>query len=67
LSSLAVEGEVRVPVPGRHLITLNKHGFALHDDGGLQADGEETFAGTRGNDEDAPKAVVLSPSLGTLK
>jgi hypothetical protein len=54
LSSLAVEGEVRVTVPGRHLITLNKHGFALHDDGGLQADGEETFAGTRGNDEDAP-------------
>jgi hypothetical protein len=26
-----------------------------------------TFAGTRGNDENAPKAVVLSPSLGTLK
>ena len=33
----------------------DKHGFALHDDGGLQADCEETFAGTRGNDEDAPK------------
>jgi hypothetical protein len=28
---------------------------------------EGTFAGTRGNDEVAPKAVVLSPALGTLK
>ena len=36
----------------------DKHGFALHDDAGLQADGEETFAGTRGNDEDAPIPAV---------
>jgi hypothetical protein len=32
-----------------------------------KSDCEGTFAGASGNDEDAPKAVVLSPSLGTLK
>ena len=32
----------------------------MHDDGGLQADSEETFAGTRGNDKDAPEADLSS-------
>jgi transposase len=45
----------------------DKHGFALHDDGGLQADGEETFAGTRGNDEDAPIPVIREATNGTAE
>ncbi len=38
-------------LPGRRSRIRQTNGFASHDDGGLQADGEETFAGTRGNDE----------------
>ena len=35
----------------------------MHDDGGLQADSEETFAGTRGNDKDAPIPAVRAAAL----
>jgi hypothetical protein len=34
----------------------------MRDDEGRKSDGEGTFAGTRGNDEDAPKAVVKPTS-----
>ena len=35
-------------------------GYSGGDDGGLQADGEESFNGTCGNDEEAPIAAVLT-------
>jgi hypothetical protein len=38
-------------------VNSTDHRVALHDDGGLQRMGEGTFAGTRGNDENAPIAV----------
>ena len=36
----------------------------MHDDGGLQRMGEETSAGTRGNDENVPQAAIHPIEVG---